>query len=53
LNRLLRTSGVTRGLDPRVHLLRENSLRRRWIAGSSLVKPGNDERRGRRERKML
>jgi hypothetical protein len=29
--------GVTRGLDPRIYLLRENSLRRRWIAGSSLA----------------
>src|SRR5262245_9977250 len=26
---------VTRGLDPRVHLLRKNFLRRRWMAGSS------------------
>jgi hypothetical protein len=26
---------VTRGLDPRVHLLRKSFLRRGWIAGSS------------------
>ena len=26
---------VMRGLDPRIHLLRKKSLRRRWIAGSS------------------
>src|SRR5262245_56089556 len=29
------TSPVTRGLDPRAHLLRKNSLRGRWMAGSS------------------
>ena len=28
-------SGVTRGLDPRVHPLRKSVLQRRWIAGSS------------------
>ena len=28
------TSGVTRGLDPRVHFLRKTLLRGRWIAGS-------------------
>jgi len=31
-----------RGLDPRIHLLRKTFLER-WIVGSSLVKPGNDE----------
>jgi hypothetical protein len=31
------TRGLDPGLDPRIYLLRENSLRRRWIAGSSLA----------------
>jgi hypothetical protein len=32
-------TGVTRGLDLRVHLFRNELLRRKWIAG---VKAGND-----------
>src|SRR5215831_17932920 len=31
----IESPSVTRGLDPRVHHLRKNFLRRRWIAGSS------------------
>src|SRR5580704_9496103 len=34
------STAVTRGLDPRVHLLRIKFVRRRWIAGSSPAMTG-------------
>ena len=49
LTRSPHTQNVTRGLDPRVHLLRKKAFAKKM---DCRVKPGNDERRGLRKRKM-
>src|SRR6202040_4143263 len=36
------STAVTRGLDPRVHLLRIKFVRKRWIAGGSPATPGGE-----------